>query len=150
MHAHPRLSNEENDDDIITRVLKKEDIIVRKDDHKKLKCYTVKVRGVFKCTCERTWSSHKTTIKINIFLKRLTKRYRQKCKRCKKWVSPAIKLEEVMEKVITKYRERRGSSDGGGDGDSTLVDGNVRRGNPRSPHEQSLCERCEELGRPCW
>ena len=66
-------------------------------------------------------------------------------------MSPAIKLEEIMEKVITKYWERRRSSnDGDGDGDSTLVDGNVRRGNPRRPHEQSLCERCAELGRPCW
>ena len=143
-----RISSEENDD-IITRVLKEKGIVVKENDHKKLKYYTVKVRGVFKCKCKRTWSSHKTTIKIDIFLKRLTKAYRQRCKRCKRWASPSFNLEEVMEKVISKYC-KRSLNDGDVNGDSTLIDGNERRGNPRRPHEQSLCERCTELGRPCW
>ena len=142
------ISNEENDD-IITKVLKEKGIVVKKDDHKKLKKYTVKVRGVYKCKCGRTWSSHKTTIKIDIFHKHLTKVYRQRCKRCKRWASPSFNLEEVMEKVIAKYCERS-ADDGDTNGDSTLVDSNVHRGNPRSPHEESLCERCMELGRPCW
>lgn len=133
-------------------MLKENSITIKENDHKMLKYYTVKVKGLFKCKCgKNTWSSHKTTIKIDLYHKRLKKVYRQKCRKCKQWTSPSFHLEDVMKKVISKYHERQESLDSGNaNGDSTLVDGNVQRGNPRRPHEQSLCERCEELGRPCW
>ena len=65
-------------------------------------------------------------------------------------MSPSFHLANVMEKVITKYHERKKSSNDDQAADVSLVDSNVVRGNPRGPHEESLCERCEELGRPCW
>lgn len=142
-----RLSDEET----IGRILREKDITIKEDDHKKLKYYTVKVKGKFECKCRRKWTSHKTTIKIDLYRKRLTKTYKQRCKRCRKWVVPFFNLEDVIDKVIIKYCERRESADSGDAGsDSTLVDSNIAKGNPRRPHEQALCERCEELGRPCW
>ena len=146
--------NDESHYETITRMLEENNIRINSDDHKMLKYYTVKVKGLFTCKCGKRWSSHKTTIKINLYRKRLTKVYRQRCKRCRKrpWVKPFIHLTNVMEKVIYKYKERKESLDRGerGHGDNTVVDSNVERGNPRAPHEESLCERCEELGRPCW
>jgi len=137
---------------MITRMLEEEDITITSDDPKMLKYYTVKVKGLFTCKCRHKWSSHKTTIKIDLYRKRLTKVYRQKCKRCKKrpWVRPSFHLASVMEKVISKYHERKKLRNDNQSADVTLVDSDVVKGNPRRPHEQSLCERCEELGGPCW
>ena len=49
--------------------------------------------------------------------------------------------------VVAKYWERKRQYD------DTAVDNEYEDKiylNPRAPHEQSLCERCMELGRPCW
>ena len=151
-----RINDEGNEShyEIITRMLEENNIRINSTDHKMLKYYTVKVKGWFTCNCGKKWSSHKTTVKIDLYRKRLTKIYRQKCKRCRNrlWVYPFFHLINVMEKVIAKYKERKESLERGNHGgsDNTVVDSNVERGNPRAPHEQSLCERCEELGGPCW
>ena len=148
-----RINDEKHEShyEIITRMLEENNITINYDDDKMLKYYTVKVKGFFTCKCGNRWTSHKTTIKIDLYRKRLTKVYRQKCKRCRKhpWVNPSIHLTNVMEKIIYKYKERKDRKERG-DGNNTVVDCNVERGNPRAPHEESLCERCEELGRPCW
>ena len=90
------------------------------------------------------------------------------------------RFKKIMGGVITKYWERKEKIDEGDgdddddddedddddddnddddddddddvdddDGDYVVIGGN-HRGNPRAPHEQSLCERCKKLGRPCW
>ena len=132
-------------------MLKEKGIIIKYDDHKMLKYYTVKVEGFFMCDCGKTWSSYMATVKVDIYIKRLTKTYTQACKRCGDWVTPSYQLDDVMERVISKYFERKNTlAIGRAAGDNTLVDNDMRRGNTRGPHEESLCERCQELGRPCW
>ena len=131
-------------------MLKETDIVIKYTDHKMLKYYTVKVEGLFTCNCGKTWSSYMATVQVDLYLKRITQTYRQACKRCQNWVTPTYQVEDVMERVISKYHERKKLlASGNTHGDSTLVD-NVRRGNPQAPHEQSLCERCQQLGKPCW
>ena len=78
----------------------------------------------------------------------------QRCKKCSQsWISPKFtkdRFKEAIDRVITKYWERKNQNDDDDDAASTLVEDDKRRGNPRSPHEQSLCKRCKKLGRPCW
>ena len=141
-----RISDEE--DDTIARMMRERGIRIQHSDHKMFKYYTVKVEGLFRCKCGKAWSSFMATVKVDLCLKCITKTYQQACKRCKQWVTPSYQLEDVMERVIAKYYERK--ERGIAIGDQTLVDNDVRTGNARGPHEQSLCERCQELGRPCW
>ena len=145
-----RISDEE--DETIARMLKEKGIRINSSDHKMLKYYTVKVEGLFKCKCGKpAWSSCMATVKVDLHLKRITKIYQQACKKCKQWVSPTFHLEDVMERVIAKYYERKKVVESGlAGGVDTLVDSVARIGSARGPHEQSLCERCQELGKPCW
>ena len=129
-----RVTDEESDSDstIIARMLEENSIEINSTDHKMLKYYTVKVKGLFTCKCGHRWSSHKTTVKIDLLRKRVTKVYKQKCKRCRKrpWVHPSFDLVHVMETVITKYNERRQkslNSDDQVNGDSTLVDSDTQK-----------------------
>ena len=144
-----RVNDDENE--TIAKMLREKGIVIKHSDHKMLKYYTVKVEGFFMCDCGKTWSSYMATIKVDIYVKRLTKTYTQACKRCSDWVTPSYHLEDVMERVISKYFERKKSlATGNAAGDNTLVDSCLRKGNTRGPHEESLCERCQELGIPCW
>ena len=52
-----------------------------------------------------------------------------------------------MERVIATYWKRKDRND---DDNDEPIDNNWFRGNPRAPHEQSLCRRCIKLGKPCW
>ena len=134
-------------------MLKEEGIKIKYDDHKMLKYYTVKVEGLFKCKCGKpAWSSYMATVKVDLYLQCITKIYKQACKKCGQWVTPTFQLEDVMERVIAKYHERNKKllESGFAAGDQTLVDNDGRIGSARGPHEQSLCERCQELSRPCW
>ena len=147
-----RISDEEKESEAIAGMLKEKGIKIKYDDHKMLKYYTVKVEGLFKCICGKpAWSSYMATVKVDLYLKCLTRVYKQACKKCKRWVTPSFLLEDVMERVIAKYYERKRSLESGcAAGDHTLVDSDARMGSARGPHEQSLCERCQELGKPCW
>lgn len=133
-------------------MMEEKDIRINYNDHKMLKYYTVKVEGHFKCQCGNTWSSYMATIKVDLYQKRITKIYKQACKKCQQWATPSFQLEDVMERVIHKYFERKESLDNGevDSSGNTLVDSSVHHGNPRGPHAESLCERCQELGKPCW
>ena len=175
---------EEKEEEIIKDVMKGENI---KADHKKLKCYTVKVEALFQCSrCDHGWSSHMATIVVNLG-KRKVNRFKcgQGCRNCVgSWSMPKFtedRFKEIMDGVTAKYWERKERIDGddnddndnddddndddndddddddddddnGDDEDDNdyVVVGDKRRGNPRAPHEQSLCQRCKKLGRPCW
>ena len=143
---------DDDDDNTIARMLSVKGITVKYNDDKMLKYYTVKVEGFFDCDCGKTWSSYMATLKVDLYLKGITWIYKQACKSCGEWVSPSFQLEDVMERVITKYYERQKLlASGKAFGDNTLVDSDLRRGNAQGPyHEQSLCERCQEMGKPCW
>ena len=149
--------------------MKEEDI---KANHKNLKPFIVKVEALFKCNnCDHGWSSHMATIVVDIHKREVDRDgYRQKCRECvgSCWSSPKFterRFKEIMEGVTTKYWERQKKIDEGDnddddddDGDDNeddddsdcVVIGDKHWGNPRSPHEHSLCERCKKLGKPCW
>ena len=138
---------------IIKEALKENDIIINYVDHKNLKYFTVRGKALFECViCNFRWSSHNATIKVDLYRRRVVKSYAQKCKRCYNWVSPkftADQFREVIGRVIQNYHNRKSQLLDDGDIDTLIVDNTYER-NPQAPHEQSLCERCAELGRPCW
>jgi len=145
---------EAEEKNIIADKIRKSDITVNYTDHKKLKYFTVKVEGLFKChSCERVWSSHMATFVVDLYNCKANKSgCDQRCKQCiESWVFPRFtedRFEEAIDRVITKYWERKEQSDEDDD-DTTVVDDNKRRGNPQAPHQTSLCRKCIKLGRPC-
>lgn len=133
--------------------MEKNGITVSLTDDKKLIYFTVKVEALFKCgSCKRSWSSHMATIKIDLYKCKVDRRNcRQRCIRCTSvdegWANPKLtedRFKDAIERVIIKYRKREMQNDDG------LVDNDGHQGNPQAPHEESLCERCMILGRPCW
>ena len=75
----------------------------------------------------------------------------QRCKKCVgSWIVPRFsedRFKGAIDRVIAKYWERKSQDD---DDDAAGVDDDRHGGNPQVPHEQSLCKRCIELGKPCW
>ena len=134
-------------------------IMVSDKDCSTLRCYTVKVNASFECDiCDRRWSSHMATIVVNLYECKVDRfSCGQRCKECfTSWRYPKFtehQFEEIIDRVIAKYWERKSQDDdgdGGADSDNnTLVD-DKHTGNQQILHEQSLCERCITLGRPCW
>ena len=127
-------------------------ITVTDADHKKLKYFTIKVEALFEChKCGRTWSSSMATVVIDLLECKANKSdCQQRCKICPEgWVPPKFtedRFKEAIDRVIGKYWERKSQ-----DNDNiTPIDNDWYRGNPRAPHEESLCERCTTLGKPCW
>ena len=93
--AHWNNTLEEDEEcDIIEEMMQENDIEVYHDDEKKLKHFTVKGEGLFECEqCNSRWTSHRTTIKVNLFLQRVSKKYQQRCKECENWVTPLFTSE---------------------------------------------------------
>ena len=94
------------------------------------------------------------TILVDLYERRANKSdCEQRCKRCpESWIAPRFtedRFKEAIDRVIAKYQERKSQDDDNADG-NTMVDDDRHRGNPRAPHNQSLCRRCVKLGRPCW
>ena len=130
---------------MITEALEENGITVKYTDPKKLKYFVVCVEALFICeSCNTIWSSHHATIGINLYGCRVDKYYKQLCNKCiNSWTIPKFtvdRFKEAIDSVIKKYWKRKRQDD---DSDDIAIDvGN--------PHEPSLCERCMELGRPCW
>ena len=67
--------------------------------------FTVMVDAEFECRkCLFKWSSHSATIKIDLGYRCISKKYRQRCKRCNSfWALPRIrsdKLKSLVEKIM--------------------------------------------------
>ena len=145
---------EVEEEKIITEALEENGIVVRYTDHKKLRSCTIKVEALFECGyCGKAWSSHMGTVVVDLVRCKPNKfGCRQRCKKCPEgWTFPKFtedRFKEAIVRVISKYWERKNQNDD--DIASTLADDDNYRGNPQAPHEQSLCERCMKLGRPCW
>ena len=145
--------NEAEEKKIITEAMEENGITVMYTDHKNLKYFTIKVKALFKCDeCGKVWSSHMATIVVDLLECKANKSdCEQRCRRCpESWIPPKFtkdQFKEAIDMVITKYWERKNQID---NDDSTPIDNDRYRGNPRSPHEQSMCKRCIKLGRPCW
>jgi len=140
--------DEDEECEIIEEMMQENDIEVYHHDEKKLKYFTVKGEGLFECEqCNSRWTSHKTTIKINLFLQRVSKKYQQRCKECDNWVTPLFtsdRFEDIVDKVLDKFEERLEENE-------HLVDSDEEYSvSSQAPHMRENCERCLELGVPCW
>ena len=141
--------------------MEENDITAGDFDQEKLKHYTIQVEALFKCRtakCDNAWSSHMATIKVDLYKCKVDKSdCEQRCRKCPDgWVPPNLtedRFKEAIDRVIAKFWERKnenGNDDDDDDDDDSIITDNRHRGNPRAPHEESLCKRCIKLGRPCW
>ena len=128
-------------------------IIVSDIDNGQLKYFTIKAAAVFQCpNCGKAWSSHMATIKVDLYACKICKKYKQTCKSCNDWIPPKFteyRFKEAIDRVVTKYWERKRQYD---DDDTAVEYEDKRYLHPRAqpPHNELVCERCMELGRPCW
>ena len=130
--------------DTIRRVMRENGVTVRRHDDDKLKYITVKGEGLFKC-CGNQWTSHHTSIKVDLSRARVFKRYTQRCQQCSTcWIFPHFtsdRFEHMIKKVIRMHENVK---NGYYDSHPAPVHSNTQ-----GPHEQDDCERCIELGRHC-
>ena len=139
----------EEQSDIIRRVMRENGVIVRRRDDNRLKIFTVKGEGLFRCCdeggCGNSWTSHHTSIQVNLSNAYVFRRYMQRCQQCSTcWVLPRFtsdRFEEMMKKVI---RMHENAMNGYYDNQPAPVHSNTQ-----GPHEQNDCERCIELERHC-
>lgn len=107
--------------------------------------FTVMVEAQFECSkCNFKWSTHNATIKVDLRRRCISKKYRQRCKRCNSfWALPRIrsdKLKSVVEKIMDHCWNMQ-------DAGRFLPFG----AEPSTPdHSEECCERCKELGEPCY
>ena len=141
--------SEQEEDNIIARTIKIHKINVKKYDHQKLKHFTVRGEGLFECgACDNRWTSHNATIKVDLYKKCIARKFTQRCKLCPtQWLTPSFtddRFEEIMEKVAEKYEKRMVEDDENEQPVFIIADSNGK------PHLQKYCEKCQELGKPCW
>ena len=141
--------SEQEECDIIAEAIKIHQMNVKKYDHHKFRYVTVRGEGLFECGgCDNRWTSHNATIKVDLYKKCLSRKFTQRCKYCPKhWATPFFtddRFEEIMDKVAEKYENRLVEDEE--DEQPVFV---VAAGNGK-PHPQQLCEKCQELGKPCW
>ena len=134
--------------DIIVETMKRHKMSVQKYSQQKMKYFTVRGEGLFECeSCNNRWTSHNATIKVDLFRKSVSKKFKQRCKRCPtQWVTPFFtddRFEEMMDKVADKFKSRLE----GEDHNSQPVP--LAAGNGK-PHPQQYCEKCQQLGTACW
>ena len=131
----------------IIRRLKRENGVTVKRRDERLKLFIVKGEGLFKCCaeCDNLWTSHHTSIGVDLSRARVFKRYGQRCQQCSTcWVTPRFtvdRFEEIITQAIRMYKMRR---NGHRDNRPSPV-----RGKAQGPHKMEDCERCQELGRRC-
>ena len=130
--------------DAIRNLKRRNNLVVRRSDE--IKCVTAKGDGLFRCfKCGNTWSSHNSSIRVDLSRARVFRLYKQRCQQCySQWAVPhfTIKRFEVMimnairifENIKYGYRNNRPPP---------------VRGNAQGPHKMEDCERCQELGRHC-
>ena len=149
--------------DMIISAMRENGITVNFTDRTNLKYFTVKAEALFRCdNCGSMWSSHMATIVVDLYKCRVNRsNCQQRCRMCtESWAWPRLtedRFRKIMNRVITKYwdRSKQDDDDDNGivvddDDDSTIVDEDKHTETPQGPHQQSLCERCMKLGRPCW
>ena len=134
--------------EVINDILMENDIEVDKDDPNYLKYFTIRGEALFECdVCDSHWSSYNATIKVDLLAQNISRKYTQKCKTCECWASPQFtrdRFQRIINQVIEKYKNR--------------VSRNGRcpphqeglNGHTQAPHMEEYCERCQELGGPCW
>ena len=131
--------------EVIERLKEENGVTVKKRN--KIKSVVVKGEGIFKCyECGNLWTSHHTSIRVNLLRAYVFKRYGQKCQQCwtECWVLPHFtgdRFEEIISQAIHLYEMRK---NGYHNNRPSPVHGNTQ-----GPHKMEDCERCQELGRRC-
>ena len=144
-----RVMDDSEECEVISDILMDNDIEVDEEDHNYLKYFTVRGEALFECDeCDSRWSSYNATIKVDLLDKNISRKYTQKCKTCEYWATPQFtrdRFQRIINRVIEKYEDR--------------VARNGRRpphsqegfsGHTQAPHMEEYCEKCQELGGPCW
>ena len=129
--------------------MKADAVQVLSDDPIYLKYFTVKLGAHFNCKkCTQQWSSHHVTIKIDLFLQHVQKKYKQACIQCKgkprTWVTPlltSVQFKTIIKRVIQHYHERKAA------GEAQPIINDASHKDKSKPHPQGLCERYLELKR---
>ena len=103
--------------------------------------------GHLKCSHNHpsnSWSTHLAWLKLDLLKKRIVKSYKQACKHCHNYCSPHIRREELARMIEVAVRITASVLNGnyGCQGQSPFEAG-------ERPHQEGLCERCEEKGSPC-
>ena len=141
--------DEVEESEIIGDILMENDIENDGNNPNYLKFFTVRGEALFECDeCNSRWSSCNSTIKIDLFTQNITRKYTQKCKICDYWATPQFtrdRFERVMNKVIDKYEDRVARN-----GKRLPHSQDEFSGFTQAPHMEEYCERCQELGVPCW
>jgi len=142
-------------DVILDRVLSDSNVIIRKNDPIFLRYFTVKVKGWFGCgVCYHRWISYNTSVKVDL-LEKEVKMYQQMCKggnaSCYTWTEPYLRKEEfeIIAKTVIKYYKQRRKAGGIVPWYEFENSGLDKRMATRC-HNERFCERCLELGEPCW
>ena len=131
--------------EIIQRLKRDNDVTVKKTD--KNNNFIVKGEGIFRCSseCGNSWSSHHTSVGIDLSRDRVFKRYEQRCQKCNGcWVAPCFttdRFEKIAKRAIDVYHTRKNGNRGNRPPPV--------RGKTQGPHKMEDCEQCEELGRHC-
>lgn len=141
--------DETEESEVIGDILMENDIEVDKGDPNYLKYFTVRGEALFECDeCDSRWSSHNATIKVDLLAQNISRKYTQKCKECEYWAIPQFtrdRFQRIINRVIDKYEDRVARN-----GQRPAHGQEGFSGHTQAPHMEEYCERCKELGGPCW
>ena len=135
----------DNAEQEITAIMRTWEHGVCDDDRNYTIYFTVMVEAKFECSkCNFKWSSCNAAIKVDLRRRCISKKYRQKYKRCNSfWALPRIrsdKLKNVVEKLMNHCWKL--------DDDRCFLPFSAEPST--SDHSEGYCERCIELGEPCY
>ena len=132
---------------IISNKMKENNVVVTRNDPNYLKYFHVRVVGNYRCgICGNEWTCHNATIAIDLYSRKVSKKYKQFCKGCHEWCGDLHftnkRFERIADRVIGYYKKRK---EAGG-----TVPAIENEPYSYKVHEESDCERCCELDEPCW
>ena len=136
---------------IIDRKMKENNIVVRKKDPSFLKYFHVKVIGDFECNdCTSDWTCYNATIIVDLYEREISKKYKQYCRGCQESWSHLYftnkQFDHIADRVITYYKMRKEAG-----GTVPAIENNGSYSSKAfMAHAEEDCERCYELGEPCW
>ena len=141
-------------DFIIYNKMKKNSILVRKNDPDYLRHFNVRGTGTFECDdcddCAQAWTCHNATIVVDLYKPGVPKMYRQRCIGCYQYWGSLVftnkQFERIVDRVVGYYKKRK---EAGGTVPAIENNGSYSSKSFQA-HEEDDCERCCELEEPCW
>ena len=122
------------------------------EDPNYLKYVTVMMEAQYECAkCSLKWPSQTATIKIDLMRCCISKKYRQRCKRCgNHWALPRIRSDKFKSVVKEITRHIWNTQNFQNAGRLPAVYSKPEGEPPTPDHSVGYCERCIELGGPCY